>query len=230
MSLLMRRFVIQLVLVIVAFTLVISQGFTADKAPKTTPEGLELRKETKSRVVYVKPGATFTQYQKFALVDCYVEFSKKWLDDYNSSTLDLSRRITEQDLDKARKDLAAQFKKVFTEELTKGGYQVSETTGPDVLVLRPALINIAVNAPDLMTPGRSRTYASSAGQMTLYLELWDSASNTLLGRVVDARADSDMYVQRMTSVDNRAAADMALRSWATELRKKLELAQGKPVD
>jgi uncharacterized protein DUF3313 len=226
----MRRFITQLVLLLVALTLVLSQGFAADKAPKTTSDGLELRKETKQRVVYVKPGATFTQYTKFGLIDCQVEFSKKWLDDYNRSALDLSRRITDKDLDRARTELSAQFKKIFTEELMKGGYQVSEVTGPDVLVLRPALINIAVNAPDLMTPGRSRTYASSAGEMTLFLELWDSASNTILGRVVDAEADPGMYAQRMTSVDNRAAADMMLKSWASELRKKLELAQGKSGD
>ena len=47
--------------------------------------------------------------------------------------------------------LAAEFKKVFTDELqNKGGYQVVTTAAPDVLVLRPALLNVEVNAPDLM--------------------------------------------------------------------------------
>ncbi len=67
-------------------------------------------------MVYVKPGATFAQYRKFAIIDCTVEFSKKWLDDYNNSRERLSRKIGEKDLDKARADLAGQFKKVFTEE------------------------------------------------------------------------------------------------------------------
>jgi hypothetical protein len=89
-------------------------------------------------------------------------------------------------------------------------------------------VNIAVNAPDIRSPGRSATYASSAGQMTLYLELWDSSTNTIIGRVMDAQADDEFYGQRMTSVDNRAAADQLMRMWATEVRKKLEAAQGKP--
>jgi hypothetical protein len=217
------------ILLLAALAVVTPQGYSATKeAPKTTDDGLELKTQTKRRIVYVKPGATLTQYRRFALTDCHIEFSKKWLDDYNRTQRDPSRRITESDLEKAKKDLAAQFRKIFTEELMKGGYTVSETAGPDVLVLRPALVNIAVNAPDVRTPGRSATYATSAGEMTLYLELWDGGSNAIVGRVMDAKADDEFYGQRMTSVDNRAAADQLMRMWAVEVRKKLDAAQGKP--
>ena len=217
------------ILLLAALAVVVPQGYSATKeAPKKTEDGLELKTQTKRRIVYIKPGATVTQYKQFALADCYIEFSKKWLDDYNRSQRDPSRRITESDLEDAKKELAGQFRKIFTEELQKGGYTVSDKTGPDVLILRPALVNIAVNAPDIRSPGRSATYASSAGQMTLYLELWDSSTNTIIGRVMDAQADDEFYGQRMTSVDNRAAADQLMRMWATEVRKKLETAQGKP--
>jgi hypothetical protein len=217
------------ILLLAALAVVVPQGYSATKeAPKKTEDGLELKTQTKRRIVYIKPGATVTQYKQFALADCYIEFSKQWLDDYNRSQRDPSRRITESDLEDAKKELASQFRKIFTEELVKGGYTVSDKTGPDVLILRPALVNIAVNAPDIRSPGRSATYASSAGQMTLYLELWDSSTNTIIGRVMDAQADDEFYGQRMTSVDNRAAADQLMRMWATEVRKKLETAQGKP--
>jgi hypothetical protein len=139
----------------------------------------------------------------------------------------LQRRISDRDLERARTDLTMQFKRIFTEELARGGYQIGDAAAPDALTLRPALVNIAVSAPDLMAPGHSVTFAQSAGQMTLYLELWDSATNTILARVVDAQADSAMYGQRMSSVTNRAAADSILRAWADELRKKLDLARGK---
>jgi hypothetical protein len=195
--------------------------------PQVTTEGLELTKQTKQRLVYLRPGATFTQYDRVAILDCHVEFSKTWLRDYNNSVRGSQGRISQSDLERASTSLSAQFKKIFGEELTKGGYQVVDTAAPDVLVLRPALINIAVSAPDLMTPGRSVTYAESAGQMTLYLELWDSSENTILARIVDAQSDPQMYGQRTSSVSNRAAADSILRSWAQELRKKLDLARGK---
>lgn len=218
-------------LLLAALSAVVPPSIAAKKdLPQRTEDGLELKTQTKRRVVYVKPGATLTQYTRFALADCHIEFSEQWLDDYNRTTREPSRRITESDLAEVKTDLAAQFRKIFVEELTRGGYAVSEITGSDVLILRPALINIAVNAPDIRTPGRTHTYASSAGQMTLYLELWDSASNMILGRVMDAKADDDFYGQRMTSVDNRAAADMLIRMWAVELRKKLDASQGKADD
>jgi hypothetical protein len=175
--------------------------------PQVTDDGLELRTQTKQRLVYIRPGATFTQYDRVAILDCHVEFSKSWQRNYNNSVRDLSAKISDDDLERAKKYLSAQFTKIFTEELAKGGYHVSEGAAPDVLVLRPALVNIAVNAPDLMTPGRTSVYAESAGQMTLYLELWDSATNTLLARVVDAQADDTSYRQHASSVTNRAAAD-----------------------
>jgi hypothetical protein len=63
--------------------------------------------------------------------------------------------------------------------------------------------------------------------MTLYLELWDSSTNTILARVMDARGGSEAFGQRATSVSNRAAADQLMRSWAKELRERLDIVSGK---
>jgi Protein of unknown function (DUF3313) len=198
--------------------------------PEVTKDGLHLYKQTKERLAYVRPGATFTQYKRVAILDCYVEFSKDWVRDYNRDQRDPSRQIRDSDLERAKKALQSDFKKIFTEELQEGGrYQVVDSGGPDVLVLRPALINIQVSAPDLMSAGRSATYVESAGSMTIYLELWDSASNTILARVVDGKVDPHLYGQRSSSVTNRAAADRMMRSWADELRSRLDLVRGKDV-
>jgi hypothetical protein len=206
-------------------------GFAADEpAPEVTNDGLHLYKQTKERLAYVRPGATFTQYKKVALLDCYVEFSKDWVKNYNRDQRDPSRKIQQSDLDRAKTALQGQFKKIFTEELQKDGrYQVTDSGGPDALVLRPALINIQVNAPDLMSAGRSASYVESAGAMTIYLELWDSTSNTILARVIDGKVDPRLYGQRSSSVSNQAAAERMLRSWADELRTRLDLVRGKVV-
>jgi hypothetical protein len=201
-----------------------------DEPPQVSDDGLHLVKQTKTRLVYKRPDATFTQYKRIAIIDCAVDFSKDWLKSYNSSQRDPARRIGQSDLDRAKQSLSAQFKKIFTDELsTKGGYQISENAAPDVLVLRPALVNIQVSAPDLMAPGRSVTFVQASGQMTLYLELWDSSTNTILARVMDARGSNDYsgYGQRSTSVSNKAAADQILRSWAKELRERLDVVTGK---
>jgi hypothetical protein len=204
-------------------------GLTANApAPEVSQDGLQLYKKTEHRVAYVRPGATFTQYKRLALLDCYVEFSKQWMQDYNRDQVDPSRRIKDSDLERAKTALQSDFKKIFTEELrAKGGYEFTDSAGPDVLVLRPALINIQVSAPDLMAPGRSATFVESAGAMTIYLELWDSQSNTILARVIDGQVDPAMYGQRSSSVSNRAAADRMLRNWADELRDRLDLVRNK---
>jgi hypothetical protein len=202
----------------------------AESPPEVTKDGLHLYRQTKQRLAYVRPGATFTQYKRVAILDCYVEFSKEWVKDYNRDQRDPSRQIRESDLDRAQKALQGDFKKIFTEELQEGGrYQITDSGGPDVLVLRPALINIQVSAPDLMAPGRSATFVQSAGTMTIYLELLDSTSNTILARVIDGKVDPDLYGQRSSSVTNRAAADRMMRSWADELRSRLDLVRGKDV-
>src|SRR4029077_3100131 len=104
--------------------------------PRVSSDGLELKKQTDQRLGYVKPGADFSQYKRVAILDCHVEFSKTWLREYNNSQRELSRRIKDSDIERAKTELAAQFKKVFTEELQgNGGYQVVDTAAPDVLVL-----------------------------------------------------------------------------------------------
>jgi hypothetical protein len=206
----------------------VSSAFAGDAPPQTTPEGLVLQKSTKHRVVYMKPGATFTQYNRVAILDCLVDFEKDWQKDYNSSRMGLEGRVSDKDVDRMKTGLAAEFKKVFTDELqNKGGYQVVDSAAPDVLVLRPALLNVEVNAPDIMTAGINRTVVRSAGQMTLFLELWDSSTNTLLARVMDAAADEDAFGKQANRVTNTQAADEILRNWAHELRVRLDEIKGK---
>ena len=196
--------------------------------PETTPEGLVLLKSTKSRVSYVKPGATFTQYNRVAILDPLVDFEKDWQKDYNRSRTGTYGRVSDSDVERMKAGLAAEFKKVFTKELQdKGGYQVVTTAAPDVLVLRPALLNVEVSAPDLMEPGINATVVRSAGQMTLFLELWDSSTNTLLARVMDAAADNDSFAKQANRVTNTQAADRILGDWAHELRTRLDEVKGK---
>jgi hypothetical protein len=68
----------------------------AEPPPQTTADGLQLAKSSKTRLVYLKPGATFSQYDRVAILDCYVEFEKDWQKDYNSSRVGLEGRVTDK--------------------------------------------------------------------------------------------------------------------------------------
>ena len=197
----------------------------ADSPPEVSSDGLHLVKNTGSRLVYVRPGATFGKYDKVAILTCLVEFDKNWQSNYNSQQVDPSTFVTTDNMNQIKKGLSAEFMKVFTRELKAGGYQIATTAAPDVLILRPAIINLRVTAPDLMTPGINMTVVRSAGSATLYLELWDSMTNTILARVMDSQADQGMGGAVANSVSNMEAADFILKGWADALRSHLEAAR-----
>jgi hypothetical protein len=221
-------FITWLAVAATGFALAAGPAPAADQTwPQTSPEGLQLTKTLPHGAVYLKPGATFGQYKRLAILDCFVDFAKDWQRDYNMNEPDLEMQVSKADMDRIRKELAAEFKRVFTEELqTKGGYEIVDIAAPDVLILRPALLNLIVNAPEIDTaPTMAFSVVQSAGQMTLYLELWDSTTNTLLARVVDTEADPGTgFAQAGGPVRNKEAADQILTAWADRLRSALQAA------
>ena len=205
------------------------QGAVAkDDLPDTTVDGLKRVETKKIDALYVAEGATLEPYKRVYLVDCAVAFRKDWMRDYNRDQRDLSRRVTDKDMQRIQDALSKEFNTVFTRELESGGYEITTELASDVLVLRPALVNLDVTAPDLNTPGMSYTIVRSAGAMTLYMEMYDAATNAKIAEVVDSRADPDRgMAQRANRTTNKAAADRILRHWADRLVKALDAAHGK---
>lgn len=193
--------------------------------PATTPEGLVLRPGKQAKAVYVRPGVDFSQYKRIAILECPVAFRKDWQRDQASS----GRRVTQKEMDEIRAGLSAEFLAIFTEELQdKGGYQLVTTGGEDVLVLRPAILDLDVTAPDTLEAGRNFTLSESAGAMTLYLELYDSVTNQILARAIDRETSRGMgRIQWQSRVANKAEADRILRRWASALRAQLDAVHGK---
>lgn len=212
------------VLVVLSLTVAFSPQLGAkEKFPEVTHDGLHLQKGTKLNAVYLKPGATLDQYDKVAILDCFVSFAKDWQRDYNDDAIGMDRRVTAKDMTKIKQHVADEFKKVFTKELeTKGSYPIVDYAANDVLVLRPAIINLVVNAPDTRSPGMSETFVASAGQMTLYLELYDSVTSDIIARVIDAEGGRAGGIAQFGNVvTNTAAADRIMRRWADILRDHL---------
>lgn len=194
-----------------------------EEPPQTTPDGLKLAKNTKTRIVYRADGAELDKYTKVMIVECAVAFKKNWQRDYNRDAVSLSGQVRDSDVTRIKNELSAEFKKVFTEVMTESNHEVVTEAASDVLILRPAIINLVVNAPDLRTAGRTRTYVADAGQMTLYLELYDSVSSAKLAIIMDAKDAGRMSpTMGMTNrVTNVRDADRILKSWATELADHL---------
>ena len=192
-----------------------------DPLPEVSHDGLHLMKDTKLRVVYMKPGANLDEYDKVALLACYVAFQKDWQRNYNNETASLMNRISDKDMKKIRDKLAEQFNKVFTEVLTKGGHQMVTDGGSGVLIVQPAIVNLQITAPDTMSPGEA-TFSANAGQMTLYMQLHDGKTGDIIARVIDPEAIGGDFAQIRNSVTNMADANRVLRRWATILSDHLE--------
>ena len=155
-------------------------------------------------------------------------FKKDWLRNQNQKRHDLATRIKPEDMDRIKAALSTRFNEEFTKVLEKGGYKVVDEGGENVLVLRPAIINLDVTAPDVRTAGMTRTYTTSAGEMTLYVELFDSATGAKIGQAIDRqRALDNGRITYTNSVTNTAEANRILRKWANLLVDALDEAKAR---
>ena len=195
-------------------------AFAAKEPPQMTYDGLQLQPNTKLAVVYLRPQAEFSGYKRVALLDCGVAFRKDWQRSQNSTN---PLAISTKDMEDIRAALGKMFSDVFREVLTKGGYEITDQAGEDVLVLRPAIIDLNISAPAAAESGRSKTFSTSAGAMSMYLEVYDSSTNEILARTVDRKQAADYG--RMTwqnSATNKTEARRMLTEWAETLRAGLD--------
>ena len=191
--------------------------------PEVTHDGLHLIAGSKMERAWVKPGEDFSQYSRVGLLDCFVAFKKHWRLNHPS--------VRTHDIDRIKKSLAEEFRKVFTEELQKNGYPIATGSGNDVLLVRPAIIDLDIAAPDTMSDVSSVTFTASAGSMALYVELYDSVSNEILARAVDRRAARHIGDVEITSIStNTDDARRLMEHWADLLVSKLDEVHGKQSD
>lgn len=193
-----------------------------DDFPPVSHDGLHLVPDTKLRAVYMRQGADLSQYDKIALLDTYVSFRKNWQRDHNRDE-SFDMRVSDKDMKKIRDRVAKEFAKEMTKVLaTEGGHQMVSEGADGVLILRPAIINLEITAPDIMSPGMQRTYVASAGSMTLLLELYDGATGDIIARVIDPEAaDRAGIAQVADRVTNTADFDRVVRRWAEILNAHL---------
>lgn len=216
----------QLPLAVLSLVAVAAPLYAAD-TPKTW-EGLEQRPVKGLDLVYVRPGAQLQGY-KSILIDTPVEvaFDRHW--DPNEGVRSTTRRMSASDIQAIKTEMAAEFHKVFAEELAKGGYALVDQVRDDTLRLHAQIADVFINAPDRMEPGRVTSYTMESGRATLELELRDGATGQLLARVVDEKtAPRSGTLQVTNSVTNSADFRQAVRSWARRLVKELDSLNGKP--
>jgi len=188
---------------------------------QVSDDGLQLVKKDRNGEIYANPDVDWSIYTEISLEDAAVSFRRNWQRDQNRYD---PFKVKAADMERIKSSLSQQFREIFTEELTKdNGYIMSDVSGPNVLTIKPAIVNLDINAPDTNRPYNSKSYTDYAGEMTLQLELYDSLTGELLATASDRRRSPYRgYYQWTTSVSNKMDADRMLRQWAETLRKKLD--------
>jgi hypothetical protein len=188
---------------------------------KQVPEGLIARDSRRLDKLYVRPGARLGLYTSVIIDKADVSFDKNW--DPNRDLRDVSRRVTEQDKDRIKADLAKMLDDTFVAQWKKAGYNIATAPGAGTLRIKPSIVDLYVNAPDVMAAGRSRNYVREAGKMTLVADLIDAQTGQLVARAVDTKRGTDYgYMQIANRVTNAAEAERVLTQWGRLLTRSLD--------
>lgn len=217
--------IVQLMICTVILSAPLSVFSAQDEAPpEVSVDGMAEIEKTRRKAIYADPGVDWTIYEKVRLDTATVAFRKNWLRDQNRGQ---PHRIREDDMERIRETMARTFDEVFTKELSeKGGYELAENNGENVLRITPQIVDLDVYAPDPRSaPGIQRVYAETAGRMTLKLHFYDSVTGDLIATASENRESPRRgYMQWSNSVSNTAEARRMFQSWAKALRERLDQA------
>lgn len=219
----LTRFIVGSTAMILALIVTGTTTVLAEEGDEETSfDGLERIEGSSVAVAYIDPEADFSVFERVAILEPYVAFRSRWQRDQNRSR---SRNIRASDMERIKADVASLFRDVFIERLeADDGFEIVHGANSDVLLLRPAIIDLDITAPDIRTAGRSRTYAAATGAATLYIELFDSVSGKIIGRAIDRQAArrAGGRISWSNRVTNTAEARRMFGGWADILRNFLD--------
>ena len=194
-----------------------------------THDGLRLQTGN-SGVVYTIPGLDLTPYNKLILLTPEINFERSWRMDINSERR--MNTISGSDMREMIETGQRLFVEVFSTELEKAGYQLVDEPDDDVLLVRPSILDVYLNAPDPDRDPWMRVYAESAGDATLVLELYDSVSRDIMVRAIDRKTeigyDGSGWAMPRSQTTNIADARLAFQSWARMFIRGLQDAGVQP--
>ena len=205
----------------VMFSVFVQQAF-AQQSARFSFDGLVAVENTLGTIAYIDPEADFSVYTRVMILEPHVAFRSNWQRDQNRRR---GRNINARDVARIKADTASFFRQIFTQNLEMNdGYEVVDEVGYDVLILRPAIIDLDITSPDVAASGRSRTYTASAGSATLFIELFDSVSGQIIGRATDRQVarSAGGSVTWNNRIMNRAEGRRIFNDWAQQLRSFLD--------
>jgi hypothetical protein len=200
---------------------VLAAAASAQQLSDMTEDGLVRVPSSRKAGVYRLPDATFAQYRRIMLEPASVAFRKNW-DRKGLDRLDTGLKPSERQ--RIANDLVLAFRDEMVAELVqRGGFVLTETPAPDVLLIAPSITELEITAPDAgSTPG-TRTFVRTAGSMTLIVELRDAASGVTVGRIIDFEQARE--TRELQMVNNMTEARIAFANAARYTRSAINIAK-----
>ncbi|NCF14282.1 MAG: DUF3313 family protein [Gammaproteobacteria bacterium] len=176
---------------------------------------------------WADPDIDFSRYNKVMPGGAEYEFRavRKTGQAGRARSSDTEFWISDEDRERLQEETSA----IFAEELQNSTrFEVTDTRGDDVIIIRGALHDIVSRVPPDMV-GRGEVYLSSVGEATLIIEVIDSMSNEVIFRAAERRAaepGQGTMGMRSTSVSTWAEVRRLIRRWARTLREGLDSIPG----
>jgi hypothetical protein len=177
---------------------------------------------TNAKLVYVDPDAPFSKYTAVMLAPLGVD-NIEIIQPSTGSRLSGYRNWELTDADKQR--LQKDFQEAMVKQLSKkGGIEVVDTIGDNVLRITAKLTRIVPTAPKddnrSRPPGRSKIVTEGAGKLSVEVTFSDSETGEVLALAKDTRSGSSQWGIN-NSVTNAAEVRRAFTSWAIQIRTQL---------
>ncbi|HEV7609345.1 MAG TPA: DUF3313 family protein [Steroidobacteraceae bacterium] len=153
-------------------------GAFAQVATEVPGDGLVRIPSSREAAVYRSPDVSFVQYKRLMFDRVAVSFKAGWRRDHP--------KLSEAEVERVRSRAASGFQEELAHELVdRGHYVIAEAPAPDVLRVKPLIVDLDQTAPTAGMDPSLRSYARTATKMTLIVELYDAASGVLVGRIRD---------------------------------------------
>lgn len=186
------------------------------------PDGLVAVQSRYLDEVHLRPNADLAGYRRVLIDPVAVELSRDWLRNMNAYNRSPSRWIGPDEARRIAMETTSSLESSVAEAFKARGYEIVAAPGPGVLRLSPRVADLSINAPDGLSPWRTKTFTRDASEAKLLLEARDAVSGTLLARVRHHGIARQVgRLNLANEVSNRFWFDALFRRWAANCAAEL---------
>ncbi len=196
-----------------------------DMSPEAevTFDGLRSVVNTRADAAWARPDADLSGYTKVMLQGAGIEYRPGG--ESGRTMISRGRGGPYEVTEEAKARLQTIVVEAFADELGQSDrFELVQAPGPDVLLVRGALLDVVSYVPPDPIEARSSIFLTKVGEATLVVELRDSITEAILARALDRRAAEQPggMVLESNRVSNAAEVRRLANRWARQLREALE--------